>query len=191
MILLFTSFSSESRTEVIVRVPEKLLIKETLHVIYPALPADTPKEWIQPPFLGTSVIGFREALAFKESSGDYFITNTLGYLGKYQFGIGTLQLMGVYNATKFLKNPALQERVFVIIGVLRFIAYVIPIRTCSPSPQIHFVSSKSYCCFLFVFLLETFFYCYHLWLFSIFLIWSMLRSFLIWLVYLEPGLTLL
>ena len=112
MVLLFTSFASESHSDVMVRVPEKLVIKDTLHVIYPALPSSVQAEWIQPPFLGTSVIGFREALAFKESSGDYFITNTLGYLGKYQFGIGTLQLMGVYNATKFLKSPELQERVF-------------------------------------------------------------------------------
>src|SRR5690606_2321339 len=65
-----------------------------------------------PPFLGSSYIGFKEALAFKESQGDYFTINTLGYLGKYQFGIGTLQLMGVYNATRFLKDPALQEKVF-------------------------------------------------------------------------------
>lgn len=113
MVLLFTSFVSESRSDYPVRVPETLLIKDTLHVIYPAPPTAVQPQWIQPPFLGTSVIGFREALAFKESSGDYFITNTLGYLGKYQFGIGTLQLMGVYNATKFLKNPELQERVFV------------------------------------------------------------------------------
>lgn len=112
MVLLFTSFSTESHSDAIVRVPEKLVIKDTLHVIYPAMPAETRTDWIQPPFLGTAIIGFREALAFKESSGDYFITNTLGYLGKYQFGIGTLQLMGVYNATKFLKSPELQERVF-------------------------------------------------------------------------------
>jgi len=67
---------------------------------------------VAPPFLGSSYIGFKEALAFKESSGDYFSVNTLGYLGKYQFGIGTLQLMGVYDATNFLNDPALQEEVF-------------------------------------------------------------------------------
>ncbi|WP_394348958.1 hypothetical protein [Pareuzebyella sediminis] len=67
---------------------------------------------VAPPFLGSSYIGFKEALAFKESQGNYFTTNTLGYLGKYQFGIGTLQLMGVYNATRFLNDPVLQEKVF-------------------------------------------------------------------------------
>jgi len=67
---------------------------------------------VAPPFLGSSYIGFKEALAFKESQGNYFSINTLGYLGKYQFGIGTLQLMGVYDATSFLNDPALQEEVF-------------------------------------------------------------------------------
>ena len=33
-------------------------------------------------------------------------------LGKYQFGIGTLQLMGVYNATRFINDPMLQEKAF-------------------------------------------------------------------------------
>ena len=47
-----------------------------------------------------------------ESSGDYSAVNELGYLGKYQFGIGTLELLGVYNATLFLNDPILQERVF-------------------------------------------------------------------------------
>src|SRR5690606_13075107 len=38
------------------------------------------------PYLGKSFVGFKEALAFKESRGDYFSVNTHGYLGKYQFG---------------------------------------------------------------------------------------------------------
>ncbi|HEX9601127.1 MAG TPA: peptidoglycan-binding protein LysM [Mariniflexile sp.] len=65
------------------------------------------------PFLGKSFVGFKEALAFKESRGDYFIVNTLGYLGKYQFGSGTLKLIGIHNPSLFLKNPALQEKAFV------------------------------------------------------------------------------
>jgi len=59
-------------------------------------------------------IGFREAIGFKESGGNYFRVNTFGYLGKYQFGKNTLSLMGVYNRTEFLKNPELQEKVFQI-----------------------------------------------------------------------------
>lgn len=65
------------------------------------------------PYLGKSFEGFKEALAFKESRGDYFIVNTLGYLGKYQFGSETLKLIGIYNPNQFLYNPELQEKAFV------------------------------------------------------------------------------
>ncbi|MFT4611104.1 MAG: hypothetical protein ACJA1H_002344 [Glaciecola sp.] len=64
------------------------------------------------PHLGKSYIGFKEALAFKESRGNYFSVNTLGYLGKYQFGAETLKLIGIYNPTQFLYNPKLQEKAF-------------------------------------------------------------------------------
>lgn len=65
------------------------------------------------PKLDKSFIGFREALAFKESRGDYFSVNTFGYLGKYQFGKNTLKLIGVYNTNTFLSNPELQEKAFI------------------------------------------------------------------------------
>jgi hypothetical protein len=65
------------------------------------------------PFLGKSFVGFKEALAFKESRGDYCSVNTLGYLGKYQFGKGTLKLLGIYNTQEFLNNPELQEKAFI------------------------------------------------------------------------------
>ncbi len=64
------------------------------------------------PDLGKSYISFKEALAFKESRGDYFTVNTLGYLGKYQFGTETLKLIGIYNPSQFLYNPELQEKAF-------------------------------------------------------------------------------
>jgi hypothetical protein len=65
------------------------------------------------PFLGKSFVGFKEALAFKESRGNYFTVNTLGYLGKYQFGEDTLKLLGIHNIEQFLKTPVLQERAFI------------------------------------------------------------------------------
>jgi hypothetical protein len=65
------------------------------------------------PFLGKSFVGFKEALAFKESRGNYFTVNSLGYLGKYQFGKGTLRLLGIHNTEEFLKNPELQEKAFI------------------------------------------------------------------------------
>lgn len=112
MVFVFASFMVQTRKEPLARVPESLRVKDPIPVNHPAFSLSNTATWPHPPFLGTSVIGFREALAFKESRGDYFVTNTLGYLGKYQFGIGTLQLMGIYNATRFLQNPELQERVF-------------------------------------------------------------------------------
>ncbi|MEP3836687.1 MAG: peptidoglycan-binding protein LysM [Algibacter sp.] len=65
------------------------------------------------PYLGKSFVGFKEALAFKESGGDYSSVNTYGYLGKYQFGSETLKLIGIYNPAKFLKSPKLQEKAFI------------------------------------------------------------------------------
>lgn len=64
------------------------------------------------PQLGKSFVGFKEALAFKESQGNYFSVNEYGYLGKYQFGAETLKLIGVYNPAGFLQNPELQEKAF-------------------------------------------------------------------------------
>lgn len=74
---------------------------------------DVSKSDIFTPHLGKSFEGFKEALAFKESRGDYFTVNTLGYLGKYQFGAETLKLIGVYNPNQFLYNPELQEKAFI------------------------------------------------------------------------------
>lgn len=64
------------------------------------------------PYLGKSYLGFKEALAFKESRGNYFTVNDFGYLGKYQFGAETLKLLGVYNPEFFLYTPELQEKAF-------------------------------------------------------------------------------
>ncbi|MBU2940643.1 lytic transglycosylase domain-containing protein [Lacinutrix sp. C3R15] len=73
---------------------------------------NTPKEKFTPT-LGKSFVGFKEALAFKESRGDYFTVNKFGYLGKYQFGAETLKLIGIYNPNQFLQNPELQEKAFI------------------------------------------------------------------------------
>jgi len=64
------------------------------------------------PILGKTYNGFKEALAFKESRGDYFKVNKFGYLGKYQFGAETLKQIGIYNPQAFLNNPELQEKAF-------------------------------------------------------------------------------
>lgn len=64
------------------------------------------------PQTGKTYAGFKQALAFKESQGKYHLVNTLGYMGKYQFGAGTLRTIGVRNFDLFLKTPAMQEKAF-------------------------------------------------------------------------------
>lgn len=64
------------------------------------------------PELGKSYLAFREALGFKESGGDYKIINEFGYMGKYQFGRGTLKMIGIRDVNVFLNNPDLQEAAF-------------------------------------------------------------------------------
>lgn len=71
-----------------------------------------PKKSLNYIYLGNSFIGFKEALGFKESRGDYDIVNIYGYLGKYQFGKNTLKLIGINDSDEFLKNSYLQEQAF-------------------------------------------------------------------------------
>ena len=53
---------------------------------------------------------FLNDVGFRESGNRYDITNTWGYMGKYQFGKSTLKGLG-FNVTRkeFLNNPQLQE----------------------------------------------------------------------------------
>ncbi|WP_317040300.1 peptidoglycan-binding protein LysM [Flavobacterium caeni] len=67
------------------------------------------------PFTGKYFIAFKEALAFKESQGKYHKVNTLGYLGKYQFGTETLKTIGIHDSLTFLNSPKLQEKAFVAL----------------------------------------------------------------------------
>lgn len=72
-------------------------------------------EIIYTPTIAYSFIGFKEAVAFKESQGKYYRVNTLGYLGKYQFGKSTLHRLKIYNTNEFLNNPKLQEDAFIAL----------------------------------------------------------------------------
>jgi hypothetical protein len=53
---------------------------------------------------------YLDAIGFRESGNRYDVTNTFGYMGKYQFGKATLKGLG-YNVSRkeFLNNPNLQE----------------------------------------------------------------------------------
>lgn len=91
-------------------------VKEDLELYYTVLNEnEIEEEEVAEPFslfLGKSFIGFKEAVGFKESQGKYHVVNTLGYMGKYQFGKGTLQLIGVYNTWDFMSDPSIQEKAF-------------------------------------------------------------------------------
>ena len=63
-------------------------------------------------FLGKTYVGFKEALGFKESRNNYKTINEYGYMGKYQFGKGTLHMIGIYNAQAFMNDTKLQEQAF-------------------------------------------------------------------------------
>ena len=64
------------------------------------------------PGYGKTFLGFKEAIAFKESQGRYYITNSLGYIGKYQFGKSTLSTLRISNTDYFLYSSILQEKAF-------------------------------------------------------------------------------
>jgi len=66
------------------------------------------------PFIDKDFIGFKEFLGFFESGSDYNKINRFGYLGKYQFGKGTLKIYGVSDLNNFIKSPEIQERVFLM-----------------------------------------------------------------------------
>jgi hypothetical protein len=67
------------------------------------------------PFTGNLFIGFKEALGYKESENKYKKINSLGYLGKYQFGNSTLKSIGIYDTSLFLRSPKMQEKAFVAL----------------------------------------------------------------------------
>jgi hypothetical protein len=64
------------------------------------------------PFTGRFFIGYKEAIAHRESRGMYKLVNSLGYMGKYQFGLQALNAVGVYDSNTFLNSPKMQEKAF-------------------------------------------------------------------------------
>ncbi|HSD14336.1 MAG TPA: hypothetical protein VLB74_06785 [Flavobacterium sp.] len=73
---------------------------------------ETEKVYFNFPYTGKSFVGFKQAIAIKESLGLYRLVNSYGYMGKYQFGKSTLRTLGIHNTANFLKNPPLQEKAF-------------------------------------------------------------------------------
>lgn len=106
--VLFLSFSTKKEAIRLVastdNLPDYYTVKSSQELL--------AQRKINYPILGKGYLGFKEALAFKESGGDYSVINQFGYLGKYQFGSGTLELVGVYDSLGFLNSPAMQEAAF-------------------------------------------------------------------------------
>jgi hypothetical protein len=67
------------------------------------------------PYTGKFFIGYKEAIAHKESQGKYKKVNSLGYMGKYQFGESTLKTVGIHDSSRFLNSPRMQEKAFVAL----------------------------------------------------------------------------
>lgn len=67
------------------------------------------------PFTGKFFIGYKEAIAFKESQGQYRKINSIGCMGKYQFGMETLRSVGINDSSLFLNSPKIQEKAFVAL----------------------------------------------------------------------------
>ena len=75
----------------------------------------SPITKINIPFVGKSFNGFKEALAFRESGGNYDVISVFGYLGKYQFGESTLKRFNINDMELFLENSELQENTFMAL----------------------------------------------------------------------------
>ena len=75
------------------------------------LPSQNTNDYnLKAPYLGKTFMGFKEAMGFKESQGKYTLVNSLGYMGKYQFGISALKTVGVHDSVDFLNNKKLQMK---------------------------------------------------------------------------------
>ena len=70
------------------------------------------------PYTVRDFVGFKNFLGFFESGSDYDKINRFGYIGKYQFGKGTLKMYGVTNLVNYKNNPELQEKIF-LMNVMR------------------------------------------------------------------------
>jgi hypothetical protein len=91
-------------------------VSENEELLY-QFPSEKPSDYINQslPYLGKHFIGFKEAIAFKESQGQYRLVNSLGYMGKYQFGTSALRFIGINSNAEFLNSPELQEKAFVAL----------------------------------------------------------------------------
>ena len=87
-------------------------------VLSPSNGYDFDKIAYKIPFSTRDFVGFKEFLGFYESGSDYKKINSLGYLGKYQFGRSTLKVLRIKKIDNFINIPELQEKAF-LMNVMR------------------------------------------------------------------------
>lgn len=90
----------------------------TTIVLSPSNGYDFDKIAYKIPFTTRDFVGFKEFLGFYESGSDYKKINSLGYLGKYQFGRSTLKVLRIKKINNFINIPELQEKAF-LMNVMR------------------------------------------------------------------------
>ena len=110
-ILVLTSFGKSIVGKDSYKLSKTAIVTDTTLVTFPKIESQYLNQ-DNTVFLQSDYQGFKEALAFKESQGNYAVINTLGYMGKYQFGVKTLKMLGVNNPKDFIVDPILQERIF-------------------------------------------------------------------------------
>ena len=108
LVITISSFSKEGKTTT-----KNFYLTKEISTVLPE--SESFSQNFNIPFVGNSFNGFKEAVAFKESQGKYHVVNTLGYLGKYQFGKSTLKRFRIYNTQLFLNTPQLQENAFIAL----------------------------------------------------------------------------
>jgi len=101
-----SNFLTTAKENVIYHVPTEIEVEEKFL-------ADNYK--VTPITKSKSFIEFKEALAERESAGEYDIVNSYGYMGKYQFGKSALKSIGIEDSKEFLNNPEMQEKAFVAL----------------------------------------------------------------------------
>ena len=87
-------------------------------VLSPSNGYDFDKIAYKIPFTTRDFVGFKEFLGFYESGSDYKKINSLGYLGKYQFGRSTLKVLRIKKIDNFINIPERQEKAF-LMNVMR------------------------------------------------------------------------
>lgn len=111
VVLVSSSFDSLSKTETSTNDNSQLAV---VNYYVPAEEeiVSSPKQSRILPHVGKSYVGFRQAVAMKESRGRIGCINPYGYMGKFQFGKSTLRSVGIYDFNTFLKNENWQNEAF-------------------------------------------------------------------------------